>query len=358
MPSRRAHDRTIDLSSLPGAGDLCAGRREEDYSRQAECDCQSDVPMRPMRMGNHGGFLMITHYPSIYNLGHKAISELLLDPVLVEEKIDGSQFSFGKIDGQVWCRSKGAVINHLAPDKMFTPAVKEALERSHLLDEGVVFRCEYLMRPKHNALAYDRIPNAHLIVFDIELPGQNFLDYEEKTVVAGRLGLETVPILYRGLIDDIQIFRSLLETPSCLGGQKIEGVVIKNYIRFGLDKKPLMGKFVSEAFKEVHRKEWGTGEPKKSFIQHLIEQYRTPTRWAKAVQHLNDLGGLEHAPRDIPLIIKEVQSDVMNDCEAEIRDALWAWAWPQLSRALPSRMAEWYKERLLERQFNVEPIPD
>lgn len=300
---------------------------------------------------------MITHYASIFNLGHKAVSELLLDPVLVEEKIDGSQFSFGKIDGQVWCRSKGAVINHLAPDKMFRPAVEQALARADKLDENVVFRCEYLAKPKHNALAYDRIPKDHLIVFDVELLGQNFLAYEDKTVIAGRLGLETVPILYRGIVDDIDLFRSLLETPSCLGGQKVEGVVIKNYNRFGLDKKPLMGKFVSEAFKEIHAKEWKSEAGTKDFIQVLIERYKTPARWAKAVQHLQERGELENSPRDIPKIIKEVQEDVLRECESEIRDHLWAWAWPKLSRALPSRMAEWYKEELLKKQFNQDAIP-
>lgn len=34
-------------------------------------------------------------YPSVYALGHKALTELLLDPVLVEEKIDGSLCGFG-----------------------------------------------------------------------------------------------------------------------------------------------------------------------------------------------------------------------------------------------------------------------
>lgn len=32
-------------------------------------------------------------YPSIYALGHRALGELFLDPVVVEEKVDGSQFS-------------------------------------------------------------------------------------------------------------------------------------------------------------------------------------------------------------------------------------------------------------------------
>ena len=37
-------------------------------------------------------------YPKIYNLGHKYLEELFLDDVLIEEKIDGSQISFGVIE--------------------------------------------------------------------------------------------------------------------------------------------------------------------------------------------------------------------------------------------------------------------
>ncbi len=38
---------------------------------------------------------------------------------------------------------------------------------------------------------------------------------------------------------------ALLEKESILGG-KVEGIVVKNYARFGKDKKVLMGKYVSE----------------------------------------------------------------------------------------------------------------
>ena len=45
--------------------------------------------------------MRLLSYPKVYNLGHKAITDLLLDPIIVEEKVDGSQFSFGMIDGQL-----------------------------------------------------------------------------------------------------------------------------------------------------------------------------------------------------------------------------------------------------------------
>ena len=76
---------------------------------------------------------MISSYPSIYNLGHKAIVDLLNHPVIVEEKVDGSQFSFRKgLDGEVSCRSKGAQLNMLAPEKMFARAVATVNELAPL----------------------------------------------------------------------------------------------------------------------------------------------------------------------------------------------------------------------------------
>lgn len=66
-------------------------------------------------------------YPSIFALGHRYLSELLLDPVLVEEKVDGSQLSFGVFEGEegpfLKMKSKGAELNLLAPDNMFKRGV-------------------------------------------------------------------------------------------------------------------------------------------------------------------------------------------------------------------------------------------
>src|SRR3990172_7407672 len=109
-------------------------------------------------------------YPSVFNLGHRYLVELLLDPVLVEEKIDGSQFSFGVFEDEhsskfVRCRSKGVELNILAPDKMFKPGVQWVLDNQDRLNVGWTYRGEYLCKPKHNALAYDRVPNNNIILF-------------------------------------------------------------------------------------------------------------------------------------------------------------------------------------------------
>jgi hypothetical protein len=299
---------------------------------------------------------MLNSYPSIYNLGHAAIVDLLKEPVIVEEKVDGSQFSFGvhRDTGELMIRSKGATINPIAPEGMFKEGVETAKALAPYLKPGWTYRGEYLKTPGHNTLIYERIPHKHVIIFDINTGLEAYLSPSEKEDEAERLGLECVPQLWYGMLDRIEFFRELLETKSVLGGQKIEGVVIKpaNYSMFGKDKKCLMGKFVSEAFKEAHSDAWKEKNPGGQDILQLIGNgLCTQARWMKAVQHLKEAGQLQNDPRDIGALLKEIPIDIQKECEDEIKDALFKWAWPQLRRLSTRGFPEWYKEELVKRQF-------
>ncbi len=191
-------------------------------------------------------------YPSVFALGHSAISELLNDPVLIEEKIDGSQFSFGIFDGEIQVRSRGKEFPIDAPEKMFSDACRTVIEIAPLLWNGWTYRGEYLSKPKHNVVCYGRVPSKNIIIYDINTGEEEYLSYADKKAECERIGLEIVPLLFYGRMDKIEALMQMLETDSILGGSKIEGVVIKNYARFGRDKKALMGKYVSEKFKEKH----------------------------------------------------------------------------------------------------------
>ena len=91
-----------------------------------------------------------------------------------------------------------------------------------------------------------------------------YANREQKEHWARTLGLEVVPLLYQGMIESADELRELFETVSILGGQKIEGVVIKpeKYDLFGRDKKCVLGKYVSERYREVHAKHYKTPKPK------------------------------------------------------------------------------------------------
>ena len=293
-------------------------------------------------------------YPKVYNLGHPEIASLLEGPVAVEEKVDGSQFSF-HVDaetGDLLCRSKGQQVVTGAPEKMFTRAVETALLLKHQAYPGWTYRCEYLQSPRHNALAYDRVPANHLILFDVEIAPNDFLAPDAMRAEAARLGLEAVPVIHVGLVESYETFKAMLDTVSVLGGQRIEGVVIKNYARFGKDGKVLMGKHVSADFREVHKGQWRKDNPTRGdVIQDLIVAYRTPARWNKAIQHLRENGALAESPKDIGALMKETERDVAEECGEEIKAALWKYAWPQIRRGITAGLPEWYKDELAKRQF-------
>lgn len=307
-------------------------------------------------------------YASSFALGHKAVGELFLDPVTVEEKVDGSQFSFGIFDvggdtrdgDPVFVpkvRSKGREI-FISPEGkssegMFQKAIDAVLARCRdgLLTPGWTYRAEFLQKPKHNALAYDRVPKDNLIIFDVATGEERYLCYFDKLAEANRLGLETVPLLWEGWVTDPEQLKQFLDRTSVLGGQKIEGFVVKNYARFGKDKKILFGKYVSDSFKEVHDVSWKDDNPKQGeIVQQIIAWLRTPARWNKALQHLREAGRIEDTPRDIPNLFAEVPHDVKEEFEEEIKNRLFTWAWPQISRGITAGMAEWYKEQLLGKQ--------
>lgn len=291
-------------------------------------------------------------YPKIYALGHAAIADLFDGIVLVEEKIDGSQFSFGMIEGELRCRSKGKQIDLDAPDKMFAAAIGVIKGLQHKLHPGWTYRAEYLQRPGHNALTYNRIPNNHLMIFDVNIGLESYLNSEDKECEATRLGFECVPVISVGAISNPEEIREFLERESVLGGPNVEGVVIKNYTQFGRDKKVLMGKYVSEKFKEIHTKKWGESNPTgKDIIASLASGLRTDARWEKAIQHLTESGSLENSPRDIGKIIAEIKSDTQSECADLIKEQLFAWAWPTIQRQIVKGFPEFYKNKLLDSAF-------
>ena len=291
-------------------------------------------------------------YPKIYNVGHRIVSEIFSSECTIEEKIDASQFSACKINGVLKCRSKNKELDMDNPEKMFIPIVDVFKSIMPLMINGYTYRGEYASKPKHNVLAYDRIPKNFFIGFDINTEEECYMSYEEKNKEFERLGFETVPLLLKGKVDNLETLLELLEKTSILGGQKIEGFVVKNYELFGPDKKVLMAKHVSEAFKEVHKRDFKKSNPTKADILVLLaESYKTKARWNKSIQHLKERGEYTQSPKDIGVLIQEVQQDVKDECKDEIMEKLFGWAWPNIKRKIVAGLPEWYKEELLKGQF-------
>lgn len=309
-------------------------------------------------------------YPSIYNLGHRAVKDLFSVPTIVEEKVDGSQFSFGLFhdeDGfRLRCKSKSVEINPDIPPQMFRSAVEYVQSIQHLLVVGWTYRGEVLSKPKHNVLAYDRTPKHNIIIFDINPGEEAYVGYADLAEEAARLDLEVVPLLAEIPVGtaDYDLLRKYIDnTVSVLGGQKIEGVVIKPALGnlFGADKKLLLGKFVSENFKEVAKGVWGPGGAfaktvQKDILNNIAARYGTQTRWNKAVQHLRDAGQITDSPKDIGFLMREIPNDVFKEELDDIKDMLFNFFAKDIRQVLTRGVPEWYKDELLKKQFETEKV--
>jgi hypothetical protein len=299
----------------------------------------------------------IRSYSKPFNFGHKAVQDLFTGKVFVQEKIDGSQISFRRNeDGTVEARSRKASLFVSQDDKsMFRHASRAILTQYDKLTPGYTYRGEYLMKPKHNTIAYDRIPENHIIIFDIDRGDQDYMDMEEMAEEAFHAGFESVPLIawIKNETPTMEHIKAMLNKHSCLGEVLIEGIVFKNYAQYDEGGRVLMAKYVSPEFREKHSGDWKKRNPTQSdIVGLLVNEYRTDARWRKAIQHMQEEGKLEGIVQDIPIVIKEVQADIKAECEEEIKEKLFKFFWQQISRRVIHGLPEFYKEYLLERALS------
>jgi hypothetical protein len=301
---------------------------------------------------------MIPAYPKIFTIGSPYIPHLFKGSAEVTEKIDGSQFTFG-LDGQknVLLRSKGKDIYIDDPEKMFQKAIDYVVSIGEKIKKQfppeTYFYTEFLSKPKHNVLPYERIPRNHLMMFAAYFAGIGFVDYKKLKELSAMLDIEAVPLLFEGEINNVEELKHLLELESGLGGEIVEGIVVKNYTQtvFIADQVfPSLGKFVREQFKERHKKEWKIKEGKGKW-QTFLESFRTDARFRKAVQHLTEKGELAYTPSDIGKLMVELKKDVIDEEKEAIKEELYTFFIDEILRKTTAGFPQWYKEQLLKKAF-------
>lgn len=300
---------------------------------------------------------MIHAFPKIFALGQPYIKTIFANEVEITEKVDGSQFVFGKINGELLMRSKGQQIFPENPQRMFREAVDYVISIQDKIKDNCIFYCEYLQKPKHNILAYDRVPKNYLALFAVfHTNDQSWANYSYMyEYYSAVLDIDAVPLLGHMHVDNFStsILDTLLDRESFLGGAKIEGFVVKNYHQpflLGGQPIPLMaGKYVSEAFKEKHKGTWKGEHTNQGRWDKFKEVFRTEPRWHKAIQHLRDSGLLTESPKDIGNLIKEIHNDIAEEEQGNVKEFLWEYFGQELLRHSVKGFPEFYKRYLVEK---------
>lgn len=294
-------------------------------------------------------------YPKILHVGDKAIADLFDGQVEITEKLDGSQFGFGNWGGSLVVRSKGKELDLDDPDKMFIDGVEYIKSIQDKLPKDTFFYGEYLQKPRHSTLAYDRIPKNHIALFGVLKIDRSMGSYEDIKKWADKLDVSPIPLLFEGESGPDHVIDLVKNTESYLGGQKVEGVVVKRYedwMFLGRILTPVKaGKYVSEQFKEVHKKDWSKLNTGKGKFEALKDKYRSEARWNKAIMHLKERGEFEGTVRDIGNLIKEIQKDVTEEEKENMKEELWNIFSGDVLRFTTHGFVDWYKEKIARGEF-------
>ena len=289
----------------------------------------------------------IPSYPKIPAYGNPGTGTVFDGPVLVQEKLDGSQIGFGYDSTcDIGVRSHNVQLNLDDPPKMFRAGVNSILENLSVQFETAWFYGEYFGGRKQNTIAYDSIPDGHIALFDAVIDGE-WIDYDQLAAIAKEFNFGVVPVLAEGTFGGISELSKFLEMTSVLGGSQVEGVVIKNYgQRITLDNKicPAMAKLVRDEFKEKNSKAWA----KPNVIQVIIESLTSEARYLKVVQSLRESGELTNSVKDIGPLIKQANLDINEEESEWIKEQLYRAFRKQIVKSATKGLPTWYKAYLAE----------
>ncbi len=306
-------------------------------------------------------------YGKIWNLGHRAIRDIFSGPVKIQEKVDGSQFSFGvRDDDELFIRSKRADIFPGAKNGQFTMAVDTVVR---LFEEGklinwATYRGEAVTKPRHNHLAYERHAKGGIVLFDVDRGEEDLVDYDILCEIAQGLGVDVAPQYIGDLIvSNIEGLNFYLTMPSVLGGEDgIEGIVIKpvNLMFDATTGKTLRAKLVRPEFREKATRSWKAANPNRNdFITTIIKSLTTEARFRKAIQAARDEGALEYSNCDIGPLLGRITKDIHDEEADDIKEALFKHFWRKsISRGVTRGFPQFYQAWLLEQQFNEEDEDD
>lgn len=301
-------------------------------------------------------------WPKVFQLGDRNVSGIFDNIVEITEKLDGSQFNFGKVNGQVMMKARSAEVFYGDENKMFNLAKDFVKSIEGILPDNTVLHGEYLNKPKHNTLEYERVPKGNFALYgitDLAYTGNNdpvsVHDYAtRREKYAEELGCDVVPVLgyidAKGNLNDaLEIINDWLNQKSELGKCNLEGIVIKNYNKpthyNGADIPFMQAKLVTAEFKEKHKI---NPEFSKDRVTLLGETFHSEARWRKAVQFMRDSNILTDSTKDIGPLLGRISKDILEEEQVNIKDDLFKLFWKDIQRISVRGFPEWYKAQLLE----------
>ena len=244
-------------------------------------------------------------YDSIPRYGKQGTRDILGTEVVVMEKLDGANASFGIIGGELKMFSRNQELNEYNTLRGFYDWVKLNVDTSKLIINTIYFG-EWLVP---HSVQYKKEAQHKFYLFDIYHSDVN--EYLSSKIVQSQakfIGLETPRVLFEGELQDVSELQQyvglseLTEIPNTG-----EGIVVKDY------EGQQFVKIVSDKFKET--KSIKQPSLDRTDIRALIDSVLTPQRVEKLIHKKIDLGLLPTKldVTDTGNVLKSLSSDVVND---------------------------------------------
>lgn len=280
----------------------------------------------------------------------------------IEEKIDGTQLSFQRRGDAVEFRNRSKVIpNEALGNWCYDNAVRSIKRLADRLNPAYTYHGEAVCKRRHNVVAYGGTPLKFWICYGI-CDGERHLDRTATEAECARLGLGCVKVLYANENPDdrdptpkvLEIVARIEagEIESCLGGNVIEGVVVKHNAAWHVRSKShkhIQFKHVTSAFKERHgeRRPPLAGYDADSLMDYLARLGRgfaLPAVYQKAAQHIReDPAG--KTTISVASLAREVERDIRKENGQDIAEAIAEAFMPIVTRHATAGIAQWLSEQ-------------
>ena len=166
-------------------------------------------------------------YGSIPRYGKQGTRDILGTEVVVMEKLDGANASFGIIDGELKMFSRNQELNEHNTLRGFYDWVKQNIKPGSVFVNTIYFG-EWLVP---HTVQYKKEAQCEFYLFDIyDVKTDTYLDWNITVQAAKHLGLRTPEVFFRGNL------HSMTDVDQYLGQSNLteipntgEGIVVKDY---------------------------------------------------------------------------------------------------------------------------------
>lgn len=256
----------------------------------------------------------LTKYQHVERLGHDDVMGLLDGTVVVQEKLDGANFSVAKHPekGLILASRNNVISVGGHPSTGFNGAIEYVLDHpgiAKVLEHHPdwVLRGEWLTR---HTINYEATKMKKFYVFDVQDRDGKYVPISQYAAVMELREILFIPALAEFTSPSLDQLTELTQGPGAYGAAQKEGIVVKRYDFVNKWGRTTWGKLVSADFREANKIHMGATKHDPIEIQFASKV--TDEDILKVIHKIRDAAGTTTI-KDMPQVLGRVWNDAFTD---------------------------------------------